>query len=623
MAHEKIYVRPLVPRYLHDFTAAIIGALPDGADMLPIHHAKVSLIFDPYEIKDLLPGRRAGDFAFEGSIDLLLVSGAPERRPIAAFDIYRGAQAPFHQEKRCFFDGVGLFYFACDKTSWRSSILTIHALYANHASDTWTASPIINPAQWDVMRRLADSASELNLYLLHEVSLDSVIAVDSGDKSPLGVYPMNFLDREYLRKTSFDAVIATAPPNCKPVCAIEFDGRVHDDPSKQAKDDKKNLACSEARLPLIRIPSGDVKAANVGRTVIEVQQHAQLKRAEASWLVVEELLKALAKAHFSSTWYLSQLHYFLSLEADAISELDPDSSSTLRDYANELWTLAEGKICSLEAQAAGLIEESIERRTWNEWLHEYHSTEYDLAQEDLSRIGVRVEELCRRLKSDYEDCVLKGASGIRLLKLYFEKRAVPGPRNASTYSLRLEGNDLLNALGVTIRPRVVELGPIGISVSGDALGVTPKLVDEVAFRYLLRSAGDILSTYKTKIARAVDDGKTLLKQHVAADVWSRIPIALVESEIQRSLETAVRKTEPDFSNASKQQVLDWLDLKPGAIPMRDVSPAAREERLAQAVWDCHETVNRTEIAREQKNALAAFIDRVSSELSGNLSHAGH
>ncbi|MFU8806862.1 MAG: DUF2726 domain-containing protein, partial [Bradymonadaceae bacterium] len=301
---EQIYTRPLVPRYLHEFTEAILDAVPNGEAMLPIHHGKVSLTFNPYDIKGAFPMEKMGDFAFEGSLDLLLVSGPPERKLVAAFDLPRGSSTRFEREKRLFFDEVGIFYFCIEKSQWRHALPGLLNEFLAFPRGGEDSTSIINPAQWDVMSRLAEKAKELGLHLLHEVALDSVIAISNVSDGLLGELTPLVVNQHYLRQTSFDAVITTPPPTCKPVCAIEFDGRVHEDNEKRLKDEKKNQACHEARLPLIRIPSVDVKEAQLGRKVVDVREQRQMKRAEASWLVVEELLKALAKGHFSSTWYL-------------------------------------------------------------------------------------------------------------------------------------------------------------------------------------------------------------------------------------------------------------------------------------------------------------------------------
>lgn len=65
-------------------------------------------------------------------------------------------------------------------------------------------------------------------------------------------------EEEHIRRTSsVDFLVHAPPPLGQPLLAMEFDGKHHDDPRQQKKDQLKNAVLERYRLPLIRISYTD------------------------------------------------------------------------------------------------------------------------------------------------------------------------------------------------------------------------------------------------------------------------------------------------------------------------------------------------------------------------------
>ena len=289
------------------------------------------------------------DVAFNESVDLLLVSMPPRGLPLAAFDMeYNHCPSRLNAKKELF-ESVGVLYFpmSSDDVDELSSDFVNNMMARSQKLDR--LRDVILESQWDLVSSLDAFAKNQGLLVLHEVALDSVLALSAYEGNVTEESTMPQIDEGFLRKTSFDAVVCTPAPNAKPIVAIEFDGHCHKQPKKAEKDRKKDQACAMARLPVIRISSDGYrtmpKASGAVRNISVAKIREEREFVENA---LRATVEAVAGSVLSSKWYLEQLHYFIKLEAFRIRERDLNQARDIEELADELWQLASGRIQDLE-----------------------------------------------------------------------------------------------------------------------------------------------------------------------------------------------------------------------------------------------------------------------------------
>ena len=135
--------------------------------------------------------------------------------------------------------------------------------------------------------------------------------------------------------TTVDGVVATGPPACIPIVALEFDGDVHRDSSneklgaRKLKDQLENGIMEKAGLPLIRFAQGpDVGAKNEA----------------LGWQVLESVVKTTQElvrddAHQAFAMYQMLLAEVRALENDAGTNIE----ALMSDYLDVLEQKAQKK----------------------------------------------------------------------------------------------------------------------------------------------------------------------------------------------------------------------------------------------------------------------------------------
>jgi hypothetical protein len=224
-----------------------------------------------------------------------------------------------------------------------------------------------------------------------EAALKTFLAFDSNQSS----WP----EGERLHRTSsVDMLVTSAPPNCEPIVAVEFDGtRFHRSPKAQQNDKTKNAMFDLAGLPLFRVRSRELRSGakeHFAKTPVAERwtlrlADVNLKAALVARIVERVLVRRERQAHYAPLWE-AKIARTAQIYRDRFGE-DLErlpAEPTAREAADQsVWDQVQLEFMEIEwqYQATDTTEEAElidaqardERRRWaQQTLEDYGATEF-------------------------------------------------------------------------------------------------------------------------------------------------------------------------------------------------------------------------------------------------------
>lgn len=213
------------------------------------YNAKISGFVDP----EMLPPSADKALVYTGSVSLVIYSWA-SRQPGQGREssstnknvlIVLDLSESYSDRKAQLFSSLGVLYECVSE----SSAFDLNLENQDQLLKQQHPSVLIKEqdTETEAFGLLSEACSKESLIFLPEVSAEDIFFPD------FIASEMEFSLASFLRKTTFDGVVATLPPYSRPVAAVEVDGSVHDRPEKKKNDEKKYQICRIANFPLFRI----------------------------------------------------------------------------------------------------------------------------------------------------------------------------------------------------------------------------------------------------------------------------------------------------------------------------------------------------------------------------------
>lgn len=321
---EFLRIKPLVPSTLWRLWQRLNEALPD---IRPVWHTRLSTFIELDEAEEQYGASHGPDikgFILDTSVDLVLaartmISGRyPDYLPFAAFDIN------FDGRKLDLFRELGISYERAPEMKALlndSNFLSVDMPALRQRSENPPRSNVLKPLlrgdqSWaiEVATKLAKRGQ-----VFSEVGLSSFVDVDS-------LSEISREDRNFLHRTTVDALICTPPPMAVPLFVIEWDGKEHQKEKKKRNDRRKDRVLHRAGLNGLRITTDDLPAP--GR-----------RRRGGSQSVVNSILRTFvdraSRKQGDSWWHVEQLQAALLWKVAHVPEegLRHDLSGLLKKLA--------------------------------------------------------------------------------------------------------------------------------------------------------------------------------------------------------------------------------------------------------------------------------------------------
>ena len=484
----------------------------DRHRLFSLFHSKISTFIDPETVDESFQ-----KLVFLQSTDLLLVESPPDAIPRFAFDLYSTKLPPLSEEKKLLFDSLGIQYQAIKIDQFDLVTADLLGEVMANTPDVDKLRGVMNDWQWNAMKVLEKIARSKGLFLLQEVALDSVIAVQgehrrsqgggAGEERPRSAIPWQ--DKEFLRKTSFDGLICTQPPNCSPIIAIEYDGAHHLTDKQRKKDSKKDRACEAANLPLVRIRSRDLPSPNTenpGRSLDE------LRRLEVQG-ILRILVEELSDRQLGSSWYLEQVHHFLTSTASSIRSKLPDVAEDILGYSEDMLVQAKRGNENLLLAKAEAEDKGRELLRLEESTASLRSDDYERRYEEALYRGEHLDELADMLEQDFESALWKSHHGLTVIEKSLSKDQEKTP-----YHLEIRSSEVLELGGFKYRRRF-DGAKTDVTVVADRFDIAQTLKDKGSVQSLKERATESLATDKGKIIEAFREGRRLDEFRKRAKGW--------------------------------------------------------------------------------------------------------
>lgn len=255
-----VKVRTLVRPIVWQFRQALWERLGDRSkNVASLYHNKLSLFFNPRELN-----ASNSRLILRQPVDLVIATCIPNAAPIAVFDFLdRPADPQMIERKKGFLEPRGIKYWSITpaQMSGKESNRIIDDVLdlVQRGLGPMVHRRAVHEKQRRVVEATVSLASKYSLVCIHEPSLDSLFTVDEEWISNMRKkFGYEHVRKYFHHETSDDAVIATAPPNSRPLVGVEFDGRDHREKLDMIqKDQVKNEIFRAAGIPLIRIDSRD------------------------------------------------------------------------------------------------------------------------------------------------------------------------------------------------------------------------------------------------------------------------------------------------------------------------------------------------------------------------------
>lgn len=587
----------MVPRILWDFYLSLKDAGLEKHRLFPVFHPKLSLLIDPNRIED-----SSKQIVFDQSVDLLIVEAPPKGIPRLAFDVYSAEQQEAREDKAAVFNSIGVPYSAINIDSppqidrqWLDSVMT-------DTPDLERLRDVILDWQWNAMLELDRIAGSKGLFLLHEVALESVISIsneglraegqDNRDGTESKAIPWHHV--RFLRQTSFDGLICTPPPNCRPIMAIEYDGSHHLGSKQRDKDQKKNEACESANLPLLRIQSRDLPLENEAsrQNVVSEQRRLTVKH------MLELLVSELTERQLASDWYLEQIHHFMMTTAKSIQAEFPHISEDVSDYGREILEIARQRSVELEEAKQDIqgVHESWSRA--NENSYEFQMRSDEEKWERTQPHNPHLLNIAEALENDFESAVLLNDSDFSAVDIDIGGGSGAGPRY-----LEVKGSEILKLGGLNLTRRKFVETNTNISVIADRFALEEPIRQRAVFGVLRAQAIASLAADKERILAAYHNG---------AEAWS------LRAEARSLLKRLRNREKSSSEQLGIEKIVDQKIIRAGARKSADLrrefSHLAQKlnpeqlEKLAPRNYEPREIVQKLKTCHDRLKVFIGFLD---------------
>jgi len=247
---EALSLKPLLVSKEHQLLGPLLSQIKDTDEDIGYgYNAKISGFVNP----KALPQSADKTLAYTGSVSLVVFRSNPQRlkpekktsstvkKVLLVLDLSEG----FSDRKKNLFLHLGIQYLNISECGPFSLAISNLSRLAQQQKPCVGAREQNTEAE--AYEILSEACRKSALIFLPEVSAEDLFFQQFSDTK------IDYRLRGYLKKTTFDGVVATLPPYSRPVAAIEVDGSVHDEPGKSEKDKKKDQICKMADFPLFRL----------------------------------------------------------------------------------------------------------------------------------------------------------------------------------------------------------------------------------------------------------------------------------------------------------------------------------------------------------------------------------